>query len=59
EGLTYVGLPVAPADASTDIKNAARYITTANGGYGEARELIEEILRDRGEWMSKAKAFGW
>ncbi len=59
ECMTSVGLPVAPADAAIDIKNIARYITAAEGGYGVARELIEEILRDRGQWMSKAKAFGW
>lgn len=59
ECMTYVGLPVAPADAAIDIKSVSRYITTANGGYGVARELIEEILRDRGQWMNKAKAFGW
>ncbi|MDE5607597.1 MAG: HAD hydrolase family protein [Muribaculaceae bacterium] len=59
ECMSFVGLPVAPADAAIDIKNIARYITSADGGYGVARELIEEILRDRGQWMSKAKAFGW
>ena len=59
ECMSHVGLPVAPSDAAIDIKNIARYITTADGGYGVARELIEEILRDRGQWMSKAKAFGW
>lgn len=53
------GLAVCPADASWDIKSIARYISPIDGGYGVARDLIEEILRERGQWMSDAKAFGW
>lgn len=53
------GLAVAPADACVDIKGIARYISRCNGGYGVARDLLEQILRARGQWMSHAKAFGW
>lgn len=54
-----VGLPIAPADADIDIKGIARYITLAEGGYGVAREIIEEVMKAQGEWMSTEKAFGW
>lgn len=59
ECMTHSGLAVAPADAAADIKETAGYISPVNGGYGVARDLLEELLRARGEWMTKAKAFGW
>lgn len=59
EVMRAVGLPVAPADAADDIKEIARYISPVNGGYGVARDLLEEILRVNGHWMSHAEAFGW
>lgn len=59
EAMTYAGLSVAPADACTDIKQTALYISPVDGGYGVARDLLEEILRAKGEWMMGAKAFGW
>lgn len=54
-----VGLAVAPADADTDVKAIARYISPVNGGYGVARDVIEEVMKAQGEWMSTEKAFGW
>ncbi|MBD5254756.1 MAG: HAD hydrolase family protein [Barnesiella sp.] len=59
EPMIHAGLAVAPADACPDIKEIARYISPCNGGYGVARDLLEQILRARGQWMSGAKAFGW
>ena len=53
------GLPIAPADAAVDVKNVATVITKAAGGYGVAREVLEEVLRARGQWLSHADAFGW
>lgn len=53
-----VGLPVAPRDAAPEVKAVARYIATANGGYGVARELIEEVLKVRGVWALTNNAFG-
>lgn len=54
-----VGLPVAPADADIDIKAHACFITKACGGYGVARELLEEILKAKGLWLTNDDAFGW
>lgn len=57
--MRHVGLSVAPADACNDIKEIATYISPVNGGYGVARDLIEQLLRAKGMWMNNAKAFGW
>lgn len=54
-----VGLAVAPADAAHEVKDMAGYITEAAGGYGVAREVLEQILRAKEMWMSDSKAFGW
>lgn len=59
ECMKHVGLPVAPADAAADIKEVARYISPCDGGYGVARDFLEEVLRARGQWVTHAKAFGW
>lgn len=53
------GLAVAPADADPGIKEVARYISPVNGGYGVGRDIIEEVMKAQGEWMSTEKAFGW
>ncbi|MDE7125635.1 MAG: HAD hydrolase family protein, partial [Muribaculaceae bacterium] len=59
EPMKMVGLAVAPADAASDIKEIAGYVSPAAGGHGVARDLLEEILRANGQWMSHSEAFGW
>lgn len=54
-----VGLPVCPADGASDVKAVACLITKAHGGYGVARELLEEILKAKGVWMTNEDAYGW
>lgn len=54
-----VALPVCPHDACSDVRSMAAYISPVAGGYGVARDLLEQILRVRGQWMSDLKAFGW
>ena len=48
--LRRVGLPIAGANAVADVKAVASYITRAPGGHGAVREVIELLLRARGEW---------
>lgn len=57
--MKHVGLSVAPADAAVDIKQIARYISPVEGGHGVARDILEELMRSQGHWMTNAKAFGW
>lgn len=58
EPMRYVGLAVAPRDASRDAIEAADYVTDAIGGQGVGRELIEEIMRAQGIWPGTDIAFG-
>ncbi len=53
------GLRVSPADAAPEVKMASILITKALGGYGVARELLEEILKAQAKWMQDTEAFGW
>ena len=57
--MRYVGLAVAPADAAPEIKELARYISPIMGGYGCAREIIEQVMKAQGNWLSDERAFGW
>lgn len=56
--MSEVGLPVAPIDAAPEIKEIAKYISPKVGGHGVARDVIEQVLKVQGHWMSE-EAFGW
>ena len=45
-----VGLGCCPADAVSDVKAMADYVSNKNGGEGCVRELIEQVLRVQGKW---------
>ncbi len=54
-----VGLAVAVANATPEVRRAADYRTKAPGGKGAARELVELILKSKGVWeemIDKARA---
>ena len=57
--MRHVGLPCAPYDAVWEVKKTARYISRFTGGYGCARDIIEQILKAHGLWMGNTEAFGW
>ncbi len=59
EILAKCGLPCCPADAASEIKAVCKYISHKNGGMGCGRDVIEQVLKAQGMWMSDAKAFGW
>jgi 3-deoxy-D-manno-octulosonate 8-phosphate phosphatase (KDO 8-P phosphatase) len=48
--LRRVGLPLAVSNAVAEVKEVAAYVTQAAGGYGAVREVVEALLRARGEW---------
>ena len=54
-----VGCPCAPSDACPDIKAISRYISPYPGGNGCVRDILEQVLRAKGLWLSSATAFGW
>ncbi len=59
EVMRRVGCPVCPKDACTEVKEASIYVSDRCGGYGCARDVIEQTLRAQGLWQMNATAFGW
>lgn len=53
------GLPCTPYDACHEAKATASYISSFTGGYGCVRDVIEQVMRAQGDWMSESTAFGW
>lgn len=48
--LRKVGLPIAVANAVPEVKEVAAHVTSAAGGHGAVREVVEALLRARGQW---------
>ena len=44
------GISAAPADAAAEVRSAATWKLDARGGHAAFRELVERLLRARGEW---------
>lgn len=53
------GCPCCPKDAAPEIKEISAYISDCDGGKGCARDVVEQVLKAQGKWLSNAKAFGW
>jgi len=45
-----VGLATCPQDAVPEVKAIAKYISQKNGGNGCVRDVIEQVLKVRGDW---------
>jgi 3-deoxy-D-manno-octulosonate 8-phosphate phosphatase (KDO 8-P phosphatase) len=45
-----VGLPIAVANAVLEVRAVAAATTTARGGHGAVREIVDALLRARGVW---------
>lgn len=45
-----VGFACCPADAATDIRLASNYISLFKGGDGCVRDVMEQVLKLRGDW---------
>lgn len=58
--LRYVGLPCCPYDAAWEVKQESSYISPLTGGYGVARDILEQILRAKGLWEPDSKvSYTW
>ncbi len=55
EVLRYVGIPVAPADACSEVLESVIYVSEHNGGAGAVRDVIEQVLRVKGMWALDSK----
>lgn len=59
EVMNRVGCACCPKDACEEVKSVSRYVSDRIGGHGVGRDVIEQVLRAQGLWMSDRKAFGW
>ena len=48
--MTRVAISAAPSDAAPDVRAIATWKLDSAGGAGAFRELVERLLRERGEW---------
>lgn len=55
ELMRIAGIAAAPADASADIKMMAEYMSPFGGGRGCVRDVIEKVLRLRGDWLHQSE----
>lgn len=55
--LRNVGFAVAVADACAEVREAAQYVTAAEGGLGAVRETIEMILRAQRRWADVIQTY--
>ena len=53
-----VGIPVCPADAAEEVKAVSIYISDKKGGEGCVRDIIEQVMKVQGKWMTP-EAFTW
>ena len=51
------GISAAPADAAAEVRAAALWKLRARGGEGAFREVVERLLRERGDWPAIIKEF--
>ena len=49
--LKNAGVSACPADAIAEIRDFADYISPVNGGNGCVRDVIEKILKIKGQWQ--------
>ena len=59
EVMQHCGCPCCPADAATEVREVSRYVSHLRGGYGCGRDVIEQVMRAQGKWLSDQDAFGW
>lgn len=51
-----VGLSTCPQDAVPEVKAVAKYISHKEGGKGCVRDIIEQVLKVRGDWEGNFSA---
>lgn len=55
--LSRVGFAVAVANAVSEVKKKADYVTRNKGGAGAVREVVELILKSNGQWKTIVSNF--
>lgn len=49
--MSKVGMPVCPKDATVEIQNVSRFISSKKGGEGCVRDIIEKVMKLQGKWV--------
>ncbi len=57
EPMMHVGMPVCPADAAPEVVAVSRYVSLFKGGEGCVRDVVEQVLRARGDWFRPEDGF--
>lgn len=52
------GVAACPADAAEEIKSISHYISHLNGGEGCVRDVLEQVMKVQGKWMTN-DGFQW
>jgi 3-deoxy-D-manno-octulosonate 8-phosphate phosphatase (KDO 8-P phosphatase) len=45
-----VALPACPQNAAPEVKAISKYVSHKSGGEGCVRDIIEQVLKVRGDW---------
>lgn len=55
--LSKVGLAASVSDGAAEVKNVAHLVTSAGGGEGAIRELIESVLKSQNRWEELIRSY--
>jgi 3-deoxy-D-manno-octulosonate 8-phosphate phosphatase (KDO 8-P phosphatase) len=55
--ISAAAISAAPADAAPEVLEAVTWRLEARGGEGALRELVERLLKQRGEWSALVQSF--
>lgn len=55
ECMREVGMPVCPADSAVEVLEVSRYVSQFEGGRGAVRDIVEQVLRARGDWAKSSE----
>lgn len=55
ECMQAVGIPVCPSDSASEVIEASRYVSEFKGGEGAVRDIVEQVLRVRGDWAKNSR----
>lgn len=54
-----VGLGIAVANAVSEVKESAHYVTVRSGGNGAVREVVDLLLKSTGKWDEVIRSQPW
>ena len=55
ECMREVGMPVCPANSASEVIEVSRYVSEFDGGQGAVRDIVEQVLRARGDWAKNSE----